>query len=171
VSNGLPPTRVWRDGDYVFKQRAWEYERTMMATAAKVGWAPPFDLVGQDVIRVPYLTPLEHRIRDADAAERRMVARAILDCIEGVHAAGMCHRDVHRDNFVVDGAKVLLIDFELARNVDPKSPCYDLIGPPSGVEVPQQHTFLGVTEGFWWDSSATRKTMLWREFGHLADLK
>ncbi len=28
-----------------------------------------------------------------------------------------------------------------------------------------------MTEGIWWDSSAERKTMLWREFGHLAGLK
>jgi thiamine kinase-like enzyme len=83
----------------------------------------------------------------------------------------MCHRDAHRDNFLVDGAKALLIDFELACWVDPARPCYDLIGPASGVEVPEQHTFLRMTEGIWWDSSAERKTMLWREFGHLAGLK
>ena len=166
----MPPTRVWRDGDYVFKQRAWNHERTMMAVAAEAGWAPRFEVVGQDVIRMPYLTPLEHRLRDADANERRALARAVLACIEGVHAAGMCHRDIHRDNFLVDGARALLIDFELACRVDPARPCYDLIGPASGVEVPEQHKFLRVTEGFWWDSSAERKTMLWREFGHLADL-
>jgi hypothetical protein len=65
----------------------------------------------------------------------------------------------------------LLVDFELACFVDPGHPCYDLIGPVSGVEVPTQHVFLGVVEGFWWDSTATRKTMLWREFGHLADVR
>jgi hypothetical protein len=171
LSNGLLHTRVWRDGDYVFKQRAWEPERTMMAAAVEAGWAPPFDVVGQDVIRMPYLTPLEHRLREADAAERGALARAVLACIDGVHAAAMCHRDVHRDNFVLDGAKALLIEFELACNVEPARPCYDLIGPASGVPVHERHTFLGVTEGFWWDSSATRKTMLWQEFGQLADVR
>jgi hypothetical protein len=170
LSNGLPPTRVRRVGNHIFKVRAWEHERTMMAAAAEAGWAPHFEVIGQDEIRMPYHTPLEHRLREADADDKRAVAQAVLTCIAGVHAAGICHRDAHRDNFVVDGDRALLIDFELACHVDPARPCYDLYGPASGVEVPAQHAFLGVTEGFWWDSPATRKTMLWREFGRLAEL-
>jgi len=142
----------------------------MMAAAAEAGWAPPFEVIGHDEIRMPYLKPLEHRIRDAGPDHKRTVGLAVLACIEGLHAIGMCHRDAHRDNFAVDGARALMVDFELACLVDPARPCYDLHGPASGVEVPSQHLFLGVTEGFWWDSTAVRKTMLWREFGHLADL-
>jgi hypothetical protein len=112
-----------------------------------VGCAPPFTVVGLDQIRMPRLVPLTPLLASATAHERLAPARLLVVCFKRLYAAGICHRDGHRDNFVLDGPRALLIDFELACSVYPEGLCYDLVGPASGIAVPWEHQLLGMTQG------------------------
>jgi hypothetical protein len=163
--------RVQHFDDHVIKVRAAEHERTMLAAAAEVGCAPPFTLVGHDAIRMPRLTVLTKWLETASADDKQMIAHSLIACIERLHCAGICHRDVHRENIVLDGARPLLIDFELSAGVDPSCPCYDLLGPASGVPLPSQHEFLGLVHGIWWDSTSSHVRQLWRDLGRLAEIR
>jgi hypothetical protein len=163
--------RVQRFDDRIVKQRAWPHERAMMAAAAAAGCAPQFEVTGRDEITMPRLEVLKDRLETASPADRRRVAHAVLACLERLHASGICHRDAHCENVVLDGARALLVDFELACDVDPGRPCYDLLGPTSGVPVPWQHEWLGIRDGVWWDSSAAQVRQLWQDLGRLEDMR
>lgn len=78
---------------------------------------------------------------------------AIDEQLRRLHDHGVCHRDVHEDNLVIEKSGTpLFIDFELAIDVSPSDACYDRIGPASGVPVPPAHTRVGLYAGVWWDS-------------------
>jgi hypothetical protein len=88
----------------------------------------------------------------AELAEMRLL---VIELITSVHAFGICHRDLHQNNLVLDDRRPLVIDLELACEVDPESPCYDLYGPSDTVPVPEQHVVVGggyEVHGVWWDS-------------------
>lgn len=109
--------------------------------------------------------------RPSDQVE--VMASAAVGLIEGVHALGICHRDLHRANLVIGGdGRPLVVDLELAHEVDPTGPCFDFYGPGTGIPVAEQHRALDrvafevyVENGVWWDSPAEG---LGRIFGPLA---
>lgn len=56
---------------------------------------------------------------------------------------------------MVDGDRPLVIDLELACEVDPAWRCYDLTGPSAEVQVPEEHAVQGGRigrHGVWWDA-------------------
>ena len=80
----------------------------------------------------------------------------VLDLIRKVHALGICHRDLHDGNLILRRAdRPLVIDMELACDVDPLGPCYDLLGPTAVVPVPAAHLSVGgaFAQGVWWGSN------------------
>lgn len=84
------------------------------------------------------------------------MANAVVQLIEHVHALGVCHRGLHSSNLLVgtDGRPVV-VDLELACEVDPARPCFDFYGPVSGVPIAEQHVQVGgdyAVNGVWWDS-------------------
>jgi hypothetical protein len=121
-------------------------------------------------IRMRRFTTLGQWMERASPEHRREMARALLDCVRGLHALGICHQDLHVDNVVVDGTRPLLIDFELALRTSPGKPCYDLVGPAeSGVPVHERHLFKGITQGVWWDSPTTQVRTIGRYLGSVAE--
>lgn len=94
--------------------------------------------------------------------------QALLDCLTRLHHSGGCHRNVHERNVVVDGLRPLLIDFQLAVDVEPTSGCFDLCGPASRVAVPQAHSHAGINEVVWWDSPTPHVRCIWHDFGPLS---
>ena len=103
-------------------------------------------------IRLEFHLPLVMWMSDHPGGASAIKA-AIDDQLRRLHEHGVCHRDVHEDNLVVDRADTpLFIDFELAVDVSPSGPCYDRLGAASGVPVPPAHTRVGLCAGVWWDS-------------------
>ena len=94
--------------------------------------------------------------RSASPAELAEMRSCVLELIEGIHALGVCHRDLHDRNLVLDGGKPLVIDLELACEVDPAWRCYDLYGPSDSIPVAEQHADFNdghhSVHGVWWDS-------------------
>lgn len=79
----------------------------------------------------------------------------VLTVVRSMHALGICHRDLHVGNLLVDSAqRPLVIDLELACEADPSWPCYDLGGPSPEVPIPDDHARLAalVPDGVWWDA-------------------
>ena len=103
-------------------------------------------------IRLAFHQPLVMWLSDHRDGLTRMKS-AIDEQLRRLHDEGVCHRDVHEDNLVIDRADTpLFIDFELAIDVAPSQPCYDRLGAASGVPVPSAHTRVGLEAGVWWDS-------------------
>lgn len=96
--------------------------------------------------------------RSASPAELEELRASVLELIEAIHALGVCHRDLHERNLVLDGGKPLVIDLELACEVNPEWRCYDLYGPSELIPVAEQHVAvndgLHSVHGVWWDSPA-----------------
>jgi tRNA A-37 threonylcarbamoyl transferase component Bud32 len=164
-------------GDHVVRLRTSDAERELMAEAAAAGCAPAFDVIEGEPTRVRLLTirmrcftRLRTWLETASPEHQHELARSLLECVRRLHALGICHQDLHVDNVVVDGARPLLIDFELALRTSPDKPCYDLVGPAaSGVPVHGRHLFQGIIEGVWWDSPTTQVTTIGRSLGSVAD--
>jgi len=55
-------------------------------------------------------------------AEALTLLRRLLDVVADVHAAGIVHRDIRIANVILDGERVSLIDFGLARELRPGAP-------------------------------------------------
>jgi serine/threonine protein kinase len=124
------------------------------------------------------LTPAYERLEDwlsspPGADDRREMALRLVAQIEQMHQLGICHRDLHLANVVVDEAeRPLIVDPDLAIDGDPSSPCYDLFGPDaSGAPVPVEHARYPANRGgVWWDCVAEVPSLA-SGFGPLADLK
>jgi tRNA A-37 threonylcarbamoyl transferase component Bud32 len=69
------------------------------------------------------------------------MALRLRERIEAMHRLGVCHRDLHLANIIVDeDARALIVDPDSAVDVDQSAPCYDLYRPEaSGVPVPAEH--------------------------------
>ena len=83
------------------------------------------------------------------------MSRYVLKLIRQMHLLGICHRDLHDLNLLVQDGKPLVIDLEHAAEVDPSWPCYDLYGPSEMVPLLAEHrAFGGVlgSTGIWWDA-------------------
>jgi len=78
-----------------------------------------------------------------------------LELVHGMHAQGVCHRDLHVENVVIVDGQPMAIDYEHACQVDPAGPCYDLTGPSDQVPLLAVHRQWGGvlgTFGIWWDA-------------------
>jgi hypothetical protein len=92
----------------------------------------------------------------------------LLDLLGLVHFVGVCHRDTHVRNFVLDDGRPLIIDPKYAVKSNPQQPCYDLHGPTvSRVPVPDAHLNQGNQNrlGVWWDAPCPHEDVLGRRFG------
>ena len=69
-----------------------------------------------------------------------------------MHRLGVCHRDLHLANIIVDAdARALIVDPDFAVDSDQGAPCYDLYGPEaSGVPVPAEHAGYWANRGGDW---------------------
>jgi serine/threonine protein kinase len=87
-----------------------------------------------------------------DSAERAAMRTRLRDRIVELHAIGICHRDLHSENVMVDDeGSLYFIDFALAQRVNPEWSCYDLSGPSEDVPVPYAHACQADHEGgVWW---------------------
>jgi len=93
--------------------------------------------------------------------------------VKELHSHGVCHRDLHVGNIVVQDGQPLFVDMEFAAASDPAKPCYDLIGPErSGVSVPRRHAEQpnANQHGVWWDAENSEVKTLGHAFGSLQDL-
>ncbi|WP_309122340.1 protein kinase family protein [Paenibacillus sp.] len=61
----------------------------------------------------------EHTFTEAEAL---LLLRRLIDVVADIHAAGIVHRDIRIANVIVDGERVHLIDFGLARDLRPGTP-------------------------------------------------
>src|ERR1700682_917095 len=118
-----------------------------------------------EVLGCPGLTLLADWLKEADKDAIQAVGRDILGCTDRLHAAGLCHRDVHERNVVLDDLRPLLIDFELAIEVPPDQACYDLLGPASGTPLPGIHREINLVDDVWWDSPTPHVRCLCSDFG------
>ena len=77
--------------------------------------------------------PFHNWWRVADNSSRADMRPLVLELVRSMHALGICHRDLHDRNLVLrrEDETPLVIDLELACDVDPSGACYDLDGPPS----------------------------------------
>jgi serine/threonine protein kinase len=99
------------------------------------------------------------------------MGQLVLGLVKSIHSVGVCHRDLHRQNLVIDDGRPLVIDLELACEADPSGPCYDLYGPSEIIPVAEQHQAVEgdyARYGVWWDSPADG---LNRVFGPLSNLR
>jgi tRNA A-37 threonylcarbamoyl transferase component Bud32 len=161
---------------HVERDRTTDDERKMMAEAAAAGCAPDFEVIEGEptkvrllTIRMKRFTMLGEWLEGASPERKRELARSLLECVRRLHALGICHQDLHVDNVAVDGTRPLLIDFELALRTSSDQPCYDLVGPASGVPVHERHLFKEITEGVWWDSSTTQVRTIGRYLGSVEE--
>ena len=99
-------------------------------------------------------TPLTVWLESADSDAVGATRPKALELVHGVHAAGVCYRDLHVENVVIIGDNPVAIDFEHACDVDPAWRCYDISGPLAQVPLLPAHAqgggVLG-TSGIWWD--------------------
>jgi serine/threonine protein kinase len=138
-------------------ERYYRLELGIMCDLQNTGLVPDLIDFGEEPttmwVRVVALDPLAEWLEQNGSAEARAEMRdRIRVQLRALHRAGVCHRDVHLHNVVVDEAGVpRFIDFELAARVDPRSGCFDLEGPASGVPVPAEHADGGLKTGVWWN--------------------
>lgn len=166
-------TKAWLrtpDGD-----RYYQLELGILCDLQATGLVPELIDFGQEAtttwVRMEALVPLESWVEANPGPDARAGMRdRIRAQLRGLHRAGVCHRDVHIGNVVVDSCGVpRFVDFELAARVDPEGGCFDLVGPDSGVPVPREHAEHGLPGGVWWNQwpPALGSWALARTFGPL----
>lgn len=99
-------------------------------------------------------TPLTDWLTSANPEVVAATRPKVLALVHGIHAQGICHRDLHIENVVLVSGRPMAIDFEHAIEVDPEWPCYDLSGPSECVPLLPAHAeWSGVlgTYGISWD--------------------
>lgn len=101
--------------------------------------------------------PFHNWWRVADNSSRADMRPLVLELVRSMHALGICHRDLHDRNLVLrrEDETPLVIDLELACDVDPSGACYDLDGPTLAIPVPGAHVRVGgaFAAGVWWGST------------------
>jgi hypothetical protein len=137
-------------------QTAAHYQRL-----SDVGLAPALVMVTQNEIMALLRGTLEDWLAAGPSQDDKdSMAVRIRDLLRAVHEkAGICHRDVHVGNIVLDEQdRPLLIGPKWAVPVVNEH-CYDLEGPgASGIEVPELHVRQG-HDGVWWGSSVAHRAL------------
>ena len=128
----------------------------LMPRLAEAGLAPQIIRMDDEEICLKKYDRFDLWWRSASPGELLEMRASVLHLIEGVHALGVCHRDLHERNLVLDGGIALVIDLELACEVNPAWRCYDLYGPSESIPVAEQHVAVNdghhSVHGVWWDS-------------------
>jgi len=131
-------------------------EASLMRLLSERGLVPPVLRWESDRAVMESGTPLPcWLLADHGAGDRALMRSALLDLIRAAHGAGVCHRDLHSGNIVVIEERPLLVDLDLAVEVDSRWPCYDLAGPSERVPIPHGHVVQGGiigANGVWWDA-------------------
>ncbi len=147
-----------------------EAEPSFMRRLAERGLVPDVLDWANDHAVIAMGEPLNLWLAGSTDLARREMREAILDLIYAMHAAGVCHRDLHSRNIVIIDGHPLVIDLAMAAEVDPAWPCYDLTGPSPQVPLPSEHACQGGligTHGVWWDAP---KDDRWLDDPHVAPL-
>lgn len=138
---------------------------------ADAGLAPKITSDAYPFIEMERGTPLSEWLKSPAAEDRQIMRARLMTLVRGVHAAGICHRDLHIGNVMLsaDGSP-LAIDLEHGLDVNPQGPCFDVWGPSSGLPVAPAHVQIGGTlaeTGVWWDAplSLMQVTTLGSKFG------
>jgi hypothetical protein len=161
-------TEVWKRHS---NAEQFEVEVRLLGLAHAGGCAPEFSTEGT-TIRFQRLARLEDRLSSLSDPEKAAIAVEVFRCVRRLHATGVCHRDLKLGEVLLGkNGEVLFVDFELGAEVDGNGPCYDLLGPASGVPVPVIHLQIGLLDGVWWDSPTPMVRPLWQDLGHLVDIE
>jgi Phosphotransferase enzyme family len=170
---GRPRTKL--ADDFVIKEfdsiAECDREFGFLATAHQARCAGEPTRIDPLTIRLPRRLPMTNWLESATGPEFLEMRYLLLQLLSRLHSAGICHRDCHRENIVLDKGLPVLIDFELAIECDPNTPCYDLVGPASGITLPDQHQSIGLFAGVWWDSPFVGMANLVKDFGPLFGLQ
>lgn len=136
---------------------------------AEAGLAPAvLDATATTLFIRRYVPLLNWLNTEPPAGAMREMGSRLLDLLGRVHSAGVCHRDTHVRNFVLDDGMPLIIDPKYAVESNPQQPCYDVHGPDaSGVPVPDEHLNQGNDNrvGVWWNAPYPHEDVLGRRFG------
>lgn len=138
-------------------ERYYQLELGILCDLQRSGLVPELIDFGEEPttawVRMEALMPLGEWLETNPSPDTRCEMRDRLRVqLRALHRAGVCHRDVHLGNVVVDACGVpRFVDFELATRVDPTGGCFDLLGPASGVPVPDEHIEINMTDGVWWN--------------------
>ncbi len=119
VAIKLPSRELSEDSTF---GRRFEREAQTAASLSHPNLVPVFDY-GSEGDR-PYLVSefidgatLAELRADGKAPSTEEVARALLEALDGIHAAGIVHRDVKAGNVLVDrGGRIMLTDFGIAQS-------------------------------------------------------
>ena len=158
------PTKRESDDEYIkerLNQSQFEVEAELLQLALEAGCAPTFVSEQPRTVVLRKHETLATWIANASVAEQIQMAARVLSQIHALHRAGVCHRDIKLSDVVLHGKVPLFVDFELGTLADPAKPCYDLLGPASGVPLPPVHEAVGLLDGVWWDSPALGLRRTW----------
>ena len=131
---------------------------------SNAGLAPRvIEVTDDEIVAERHQTLAEWLATHTDKPARDEMSRRVKHLLTRVHSeVQLCHRDVHRDNVVVDGeGQPLLIDPAYA-TASMNEHCYDLEGPaPSKVAVPEDHVRQGgvTADGIWWGSPQKHRSL------------
>ena len=155
---------VFGDGVLV---RAWPDRRSaieMHRCASLHGLAPRILAEDRETVTFERLprTLRQWWVANEDPVARAMMKTRLKVRIAELHAVGICHRDLHSENAMVDEDESLyFIDFALAQWVDPAWVCYDLNGPSAEVPVPYAHATQAQHEhGVWWGPAISARCLV-----------
>jgi len=90
---------------------------------------------------------LRERSLECPESEAASWMRDIINAIEALHAAQVCHRDVKPDNFMVSGTTLKLADFGLSCFLPPTKVLYEKCGTPAYM-APELHQLPGNSRGY-----------------------
>lgn len=126
------------------------------------------------IIRMARYRPALDFIMKEDISDevRVDIGQQLLKKINQLHTEyGVCHRDIHIRNVVLDNSnEPYIIDWEFAMHVPPSGPCYDLHGPYTGLPKPTPHRIQSSTEtGVWWDTPMMSVDSIGKYFGPLEE--
>jgi calcium-dependent protein kinase len=90
---------------------------------------------------------LRERSLECPESEAASWMRDIINAIEALHAAQVCHRDVKPDNFMVAGTILKLADFGLSCFLPPTKVLHEKCGTPAYM-APELHQLPGNSRGY-----------------------
>jgi hypothetical protein len=138
------------------------------------GLGPEVGSVSDNTFETREERELQGWLVSASEPEVAPMGRRVFALVCSMHGLGICHRDLHLGNLLVDSAQQpLVIDLELACEIDPRWPCYDLGGPSAEVPVPLDHARLAslIPNGVWWDAELPPgMTSMGSVFGSLGEV-